>query len=140
MARVPPRSRAASAGGTSVPTGAKRMAESSGSGGAAVGVPGAGGAELEGQPLCLVGAGHDVDAGAPGQGHLGREVGGATEAVDAEPASVGQVGPPQGAVADDPGAQQGRRLHVVEPVGQRVGVGLVDHGVGARTRRRGPNR
>ena len=47
-------------------------------------------------------------------GHLGREVGGTTEPVDAEPASVGQVGPPQGAVADDPGAEQGRHLHVVE--------------------------
>ena len=35
MANVPPRSSAASAGGTSEPTGAKRMAESSGSGGLA---------------------------------------------------------------------------------------------------------
>ena len=39
IANVPPRSSAASAGGTSVPTGAKRMAESSGSGGIASAPP-----------------------------------------------------------------------------------------------------
>ena len=94
-----------------------------------VGVPGAGGAELEGQLLGLRGAGHDVDAGAAGQRHLGREVGRAAEAVDAEPAPVGQVGPQQGAVADDAGAEQRCHLHVVERLGQRVGVVLVHHGV-----------
>ena len=63
------------------------------------------------------------------QGHLGRQVGGAAEAVDAEPPSLGKVGPQQGAVADDPGAEEGRCLHVVEHVGDRVGVGLVHHRV-----------
>ena len=55
-----------------------------------------------------------MDAGAAGQGHLGREVGRAAEPVDAEPASFGKFGPLQGAVADDPGAEQRRHLHVVE--------------------------
>ena len=39
-----------------------------------------------------------------------------------------QGGPPEGAVADDPGAQQGCRLGVGEDLGQGVGVGLVDDG------------
>ncbi len=125
MARVPPRSRAASAGGTSVPTGANRMAASSGSGGAAAASARAGGAELQGQPLGLVGAGHDVDAGAPSECDLGREVGRAPEPVDAEPSPVGQVGLLQGAIADDAGAEQWGHLDVAETVGQRVGVGLV---------------
>ena len=70
-----------------------------------------------------------MDAGAAGQCHLGHEVGGATEAVDPEPTSLGKVGPQQGPVADDPGAQEGSRLHVVEHVGERVGVGLLHHRV-----------
>ena len=74
-ASVPPRSRAARAGGTSVPTGAKRMAASSGSGGAASASSGAGRSELEGQVLRLLGAGHDMDAGAAGKSDLGRRDG-----------------------------------------------------------------
>ncbi len=51
------------------------------------------------------------------------------EAVDAEPAARWQRGAPQRAEADDPGAQQRRRLLVVEPVRQAVGEALVDDGV-----------
>ena len=129
MASVPPRSSAASAGGTSVPTGANRMAASSGSGGGVVRVPGAGAPSSSASSLCLGRAGHDVDAGAAGQRDLRREVRRAAEPVDAEAAALGEVGPLQGAVADDAGAEQRRDLDVVERLGERVGVGLVDHGV-----------
>ena len=70
-----------------------------------------------------------MDAGAAGQRHLGREMGGAPEPVDAEPAPLGEVGPQQGPVADDPGTEQRRGLQIVEFRRQRVGVGLVDDGV-----------
>ena len=112
-----------------MPTGANRMAESSGSGGAGVGAPDAGGPELQRQRLRLGRPGHHVDAGALGQGDLRRDVRRAPESVDPEPASLGEVGPPEGPVADDPRAQQRRDLLVAEPLGQRVGVRLLDHGV-----------
>ena len=70
-----------------------------------------------------------MDPCAPGQGDLGGEVGRAAEAVDAEPPALGEVGAQQRPVADDARAQQRRGLDVVERVGQRVGVVLVDHGV-----------
>ena len=67
--------------------------------------------------------------GALGEGDLGGEVGGGAEAVDAETAAGRQLGPAQRPVADDPRAQQRRRLLVAEPVGQPVGEALVDDGV-----------
>ena len=126
MANVPPRSSAASAGGTRVPTGAKRMAESSGSGRRCVGGPGTRGPELQRQRLRLGRPGHHMDAGAMGQCDLRRDVRGAPEPVDPEPATFGEVGPPEGPVADDPGAQQRCDLLVAEPLGQGVGVRLLD--------------
>ena len=41
-----------------------------------------------------------------------------------EPAPGRQLGAPQRAVADDPGAQQRSRVHVVDAVGQPVGERL----------------
>ena len=72
----------------------------------------------------------DVHAGAVGDRQLGRQMGRAPEAVDAEPASRRQIGLEQGPVSDDAGAQQRRRLSVVEHVGQGVGVPFLDGGVG----------
>src|SRR5438046_10757394 len=48
------------------------------------------------------------------------------EAVDPEAAAFRQARPAQGSIADDPRAEQGRGLLVVEGVGQPVGVVLVD--------------
>ena len=67
-----------------------------------------------------------MDRGAPVDRDLGGEVGRAAEAVHPEAATVGHRGALEGAVPDDPGAQEGRRLLVVERIGQRVRVGLVD--------------
>ena len=50
----------------------------------------------------------------------------AAEPVNTQPAALGQIGPSQRAVADDPRAEKGRRFPVRERVGQRVGVRLVD--------------
>ncbi len=66
-----------------------------------------------------------MDAGAAREGDLGGEVGGAAEAVDAEPPTFGEVGPQQRPIADDARAEQRCGFDVVEGVGQRVGVGLV---------------
>ena len=71
-----------------------------------------------------------MDARAAGQGDLGGEVGGAAEAVDAEPPTFGQVGPQQRPIADDARAEQRCGLDVVERIGQRVRVGLVHQRVG----------
>ena len=110
------------------PTGAKRMAASSGSGGAVVGPPGAGRPQVEGQAAGVGGPRVITWTRAPlGQGDLGRQVGRTAEPVDPEAAAGRQLGPPQGPVADDPGAQQRRRLDVAEAVGQPVGEPLVDH-------------
>ena len=70
-----------------------------------------------------------MDAGPAGQCDLGHQMGGTTEPVDPEPAALGEVGPQQGPVADDPGTEEGRHLHVVEFVGERVGVRLFHHDV-----------
>ncbi len=53
-------------------------------------------------------------------------MGGTAEAVDAQSAALGQVGEAQGAVPDDPGAEERRGGDVVESLGDEVGVGLVD--------------
>ena len=70
-----------------------------------------------------------MDPDAAGQGDLRREMGRPAEAVDAEPTALGNVGSAQGAIADDAGAEQRRRLDVVEAIGQRVGVVLLDQRV-----------
>jgi hypothetical protein len=60
------------------------------------------------------------------QRQLRRQVRRRAEAVDAEPARWRQLAEPQGPVADDPGAQQGRRVHVVVALRQPVGEPFVD--------------
>src|SRR5664279_5564172 len=129
IARVPPRSSAARATGTSVPTGAKRMAASRGSGGAAVASPteatprssASWRAAAERVSTCTV---------APlGQCHLRRQMRRGTEAVDAQPTAGGQRRPPQRPVPDDPGAQQRGALLVGERRRDRVGVVLGDDGI-----------
>ena len=75
--------------------------------------------------LGLLAAGEHVHGGAAGQRHLGGQVRTAAEAVDAQAAVLRELGPLEGAVADDAGAQQrGQFLVGVarrEPV--RVGGG-----------------
>jgi hypothetical protein len=90
--------------------------------------PGRGRAQLEGEAPSLLAPGEHVHGGALVQRDLGGDVGRSSEAVDPEPPARWQGRPAQRAVADDAGAQQGRRVPVVEGLGQPVGVALVDHG------------
>ena len=130
-ARVPPRSSARSATGTSSPAGANRIAPSSGSGGCAVGRAHRVDAELGGQAPVALAAGQHVHAQPLSQRDLGGEVCAAAEPVDAEPAAGRHRRAVQRAVADDAGAQQRRGLLVVDGVGQPIGERLVDHaGIG----------
>ena len=116
---VPPLASARSAAGTSAPTGAKMIAASSGSGGAAPDVAGPLGAELAREALRRVVAGAREREHAPAlvAGDLADDVRGGAEAVEAEP--LGVAGHPQRAVADQPGAQQRRGLEVRVAVGDR---------------------
>ena len=135
MARVPPRSSAASAGSTRSPTGANKIAASSGSGGMSAAAADRGGAELAGELLGLLAAGQHVDGGALGERDLGGQVRAAAEAVQAEAAARRQLGPLQRVVADDARAQQRSQLQIGvalrQPVrvrrrdGQVVGVAAV---------------
>ena len=109
-----------------MPTGAKRMAESSGSGGAASAAPTLVAPSAERERLRLGRPGHDMDAGAMGQCDLRRDVRGAPEPVDPEPAALREVRPQERPVADDPGAEQRCDLLVAETLGQGVGVRLLD--------------
>jgi hypothetical protein len=56
-------------------------------------------------------------------GDLGDDVGGGAEAVEADPLGVARKA--ERAVADQPGAEERRRLEVVETVGNRQAVALV---------------
>ncbi len=105
------------------------MAPSRGSGGPAVGAARRGGAQVEGEAPGGGAPGEDVDAGALGEGELCAEVGAAAEAVEAEPAVLGEGGTEQGAVADDAGAEQRGERGVADAAGQRVGEGGGDGGV-----------
>ncbi len=55
--------------------------------------------------------------------HLGDDMGGGAEAVDADP--LGVAGQPQGAVADQPGAEQRRRRDIAEGRVDREAIALV---------------
>src|SRR5205807_7112131 len=70
------------------------------------------GAQLQGESLCcrIVATGEGEHPAPLVAGDLDDDVGGGAEAVEAEPLRI--PGPPQGAVADEPGAEQGRRLQV----------------------------
>ena len=131
---VPPGATARSATGTSSPAGAKMIAASSGSGdglarlgdlGAALGVARPRGAELEREALGLGVArpGEREDAPALVRGDLADDVGRGAEAVEAEPLRV--AAEPQRPVADQPGAQQRRRLEVRVALRDREAVALV---------------
>ncbi len=61
-----------------------------------------------------------------GQCDLRSDVRGTAEPVDPEPATLREIRPQQRPVADDPGAQQRCDLLVAEPLGQGVGVRLLD--------------
>lgn len=61
-----------------------------------------GDSELRGQLTRSVAPGHDVDTGTPREGDLGREMGAATETVDAEHAPVRQCCAAEGPVARNP--------------------------------------
>src|SRR5512141_2162135 len=101
-ARVPAESSASSATGTRSPTGANRMAESRGPGGRFTG--------------------EHVHLGSLGDRDLRRQMCTGPETVDPQTASVGQLCATQCPVADDAGAQQGRRLVVGVAVRDAVGV------------------
>jgi hypothetical protein len=62
-------------------------------------------------------------------GDLGGQMGGAAEAIDAETAARWQIGPAQGPITDDPGAQERCRLLIAEYIRYGVGVTLVHDGV-----------
>ena len=111
------------------PTGAKTMAASSCSGGRLVGAAGPVGAEAAGEGLALLvaGLGEGEDAPALVFRHLADDVRRGAEAVEAE--ALGVAGQAQRAVADQPGAEQRRRLQVGEALGYREAEALVGDGV-----------
>ena len=128
MARVPPRSRASSAGSTRSPTGAKRMAESSGSGGGSARPTRTDRPELECQRPRALRSGHDVHSSTLGHGNLsGRD--GLIPRIRICPADPrGKLRPSQRPIADDSRTEEGGRLFIAEGVGNRVGVAFLgDH-------------
>jgi hypothetical protein len=63
------------------------------------------------------------------EGDLGGQMGRAAEAIDAETTARWEIGPAQGPITDDPGAQKRCRLLSAEYFGDGVGVTLVDDSV-----------
>ena len=72
---------------------------------------------------------HDVELRAPGASDLRGDVRAGAEAVDPEPAAGRQLCAPQGAVADDAGAQKRRQQAVRWALRQSVGERRRDNGV-----------
>ncbi len=122
---VPPGASALSAAGTSGPAEAKISAPSSGSGGALVAPARPRRAQLARERLSPVvaGARECVDLPSLVDRHLADLMGGRAEAVQAQARCVARQ--PQGAVADQAAAQQWRRLHVGELVGQLQAEALI---------------
>jgi hypothetical protein len=117
MTSTPPRSSARRAVGTRCPTGAKTMAASSGSGGASSALPTEAGAQCEGELPCAFGSGEHMDRCTLPHRDLRDEVGGGTEAVEAQ-ASAGREGrASERPVADDARAEQRRDGGRREPLG-----------------------
>ena len=114
---VAPLAVARSASGTSPPTGAKIRAPSSSSGGALPESPAhsAPSSRANAWRLRVAGTGEGEDAPALVARHLGDDVRGRTEAVEAE--ARGVAGQAERPVADQPGAQERRGLEVGEAVG-----------------------
>ena len=130
---TPPGASARSAAGTSSPTGAKTIAASSGSGSSPA--PPAHSAPSPRANACfsaVAGARDREHAPALGGGDLADDVGRAAEAVEPEP--LGVAAHPQRAVADQPRAEQRRRLEVRVAAGERQAVALVgDRELGVAT-------
>lgn len=61
--------------------------------------------------------------------HLGGEVGGTSEAVDAETPTRLQFRATERSITDDPGAQERRGLFIAENMRDWVGVALIDDGL-----------
>src|SRR5581483_380201 len=97
---TPPGATARSASGTSAPTGAKMIAASSGTGGVEVEGEAAGG--------LVARANESIDLTALVAGDLRHDVRGGAEAVEPEPVRI--AGHAQRTVADEPGAEQRRRI------------------------------
>lgn len=104
-----------------------------------------GGAEAVGELAVPAAAGGDEQLGALGLRDLGCEVRAGAEPEQPETTGRREVGTHEGAVADDPAAQQRRELGGGTLLGQSIGVRRGDHdplreaavGVPARVRRRG---
>ena len=116
---------ARSAAGISAPTGAKTIAPSSSSGGGSLRGARPLGAELAGERLGLLVAlaGEGEDAPPLVDRDLAEDVGGGAEAVEADPLGVADQA--QRPVADQPGAEQRRRLLVRVARGDREAEALV---------------
>ncbi len=125
---VPPFLTAASAAGTSPPTGAKIRAASSGSGGASVEIPGPFGAEPAGEILrrAVAWPGERKQPATLVPDHLGDDVGSGAKPVDADQGCV--PGHAQGAIADQPGAHQRRRLDIAITGIDQKAIALVGDG------------
>ena len=127
-AKVPPRSSASSAGSTRSPTGANRIAASSGTGGGSAApcadaAPSSSASSRASAPRVI------TCTSAPWrQRDLRGDVGAAAEPVEAEPTARRQRGAQQRAVADDAGAQQRRKLAVAVAARQMVGESRGDRG------------
>ena len=74
-------------------------------------------------------AGHHVHARPLGDGDLRGEVCGSSEAVDSESPARGKLRSKQGPVANDPRAEQGCGVHVIESRGNWIDVCFVHHDV-----------
>ena len=124
---VPPFLVAERAAGTSAPTGAKISAASSGSGGAAVEIPGPLGAEAARELLRreVARAGEREHEPALMAGDLGDDVRGGAKPVDAD--RVRLAGHAQAAVADQPGAHQRRRFDIAVAGVDRKAIALIGH-------------
>uniref|UniRef100_A0A0U1PBP6 Uncharacterized protein n=1 Tax=Mizugakiibacter sediminis TaxID=1475481 RepID=A0A0U1PBP6_9GAMM len=122
---VPPLAVAASAAGTSAPSGANRIAASSGSGGAASDAPRPHGAQFARERLRggIAGARERIHLAALVARQLRDDVRGGAEAVQPEPARV--AGEAQRAVADQAGAEQRRGFGVAVLRGQGEAVARV---------------
>jgi hypothetical protein len=125
---VPPLRVAARAAGTRAPTGAKISAASSGSGGCSSEPP-AHTAPSERANSCAArspGPGEGEDLPALVARHLRDDVGGRAKAVNADSPTLASEA--QGAVADQPGAQQRRGRDIIEFGRDRETVALVGDG------------
>ena len=126
----PPRSTALRARGTRAPSGAKRMAASSGTGGSCCESPAQECAQAQGQGLC-------ADIALPREGihfpplkaaHLRKDVGGRAEAIEADPPRR-LTRQAERAIPDEAGAEKGGHVEVRVAGGKRKTEPRVRHGI-----------